>query len=328
MRIDFKPGDAVTRTENLPWLYLGSVVINPHAPRFGEVYVIAEVAVGYPTSWVKFAGACDWCWAASRFRKVQRRDLSAWLATEATIEGPTRSNGALDFYVGLHQPGDGQHFVRACISIHRLLRRRKPVNCWVMIDSGAFTKLAKFGGYPEPVEVYAGQLFRLHTQGVVKIAVAAAQDYMCEPFMLEKTGLSVTEHQRLTIERYDALIAELWRLFKGPPPFPIMPVLQGFTEAEYLDHIAQYGERLTPGMWVGVGSVCKRQGSVSIIESLLIAIKGARPDLRLHGFRRETDRSAKPRCPNLACYRRQHGLVFFRSQTGSVSKRLARGQTV
>jgi hypothetical protein len=45
-----------------------------------------------------------------------------------------------------------------------------------------------------------------------------------------------------------------------------------------------YGERLTRGKWVGVGSVCKRNGDPKAIERVLFTIKSARPDLRLHGF--------------------------------------------
>ena len=189
------------------------------------------------------------------------------------------------FYVGLHQPHDAAHFTRCCISIHRLETRKAAVPCGdVLIDSGAFTKLAKYGCYPEPVEVFAGQLHRLWTQGVVRITAAVAQDYMCEPFMLARTGLTVAEHQRLTIERYDALVAALRSLFGGPPPFQVMPVLQGFTPADYISHLEAYGDRLTPGMWVGVGSVCKRQGDIAMIETLLSGIWGMRSDLRLHGF--------------------------------------------
>jgi hypothetical protein len=37
-------------------------------------------------------------------------------------------------------------------------------------------------------------------------------------------------------------------------------------------------------MWVGVGSVCKRNSSPCLILDVLMAIKMERPDLRLHGF--------------------------------------------
>lgn len=230
------------------------------------------------------------------------------------------------FFPGLHQPSDAKHFERACISRNRLVSRRKPVGCpRVLVDSGAFTMLDKHGCYPEPPEAYAAQLYRLHTEGVVNIEVAVSQDYMCEPFMLAKTGLTVEDHQRLTIERYDAILAELRRLFGGDPPFAFMPVLQGYTVADYLRHIEMYGERLASGMWVGVGSVCKRQGAVSVIEAILSAIKEVRPDLRLHGFRCEADSPGERPGAPAALFRRQHGLELQRPKAGAQRQRLAGG---
>lgn len=188
------------------------------------------------------------------------------------------------FFVGLHQPADAQHFDRACISINRIRGRKKLVECGeVLVDSAAFTELDRHGHYRHGVEVYAAELRRLNAAGVVKIAAAVAQDYMCEPFMLEKTkaaGASdgtVKDHQRLTIERYDALVSEAL-------PFPILPVLQGYAPREYQDHVRAYGDRLAFGMWVGVGSVCKRNGAPEKIVEVLAAIHAVRPDLRLHGF--------------------------------------------
>ena len=185
---------------------------------------------------------------------------------------------ALRFYPGLHQPADARNFDRAFMSINRLRGRRKPVICAnVVVDSAAFTELEKHGRYRHDVSAYAGELRRLHEAGVVAITAAVAQDYMCEPFMLARTGLDVAEHQRLTVERYDALLA-------FDLPFPIMPVLQGFAPADYVAHLAAYGDRLKPGMWVGVGSVCKRNGQPERVVEVLHAIKSVRPDLRLHGF--------------------------------------------
>jgi len=94
---------------------------------------------------------------------------------------------------------------------------------------------------------------------------------------LLKTGMNVRQHQFLTIERYDQLIAEDTGVY-------IMPVLQGYTPQSYVDHIRMYGDRLAHGAYVGVGSVCKRNASPSSIVQVLKAIKQERPDLRLHGF--------------------------------------------
>ena len=202
---------------------------------------------------------------------------------------PTRKPGwpgrTFRFFVGLHQPADAIYFDACCISVNRLRGRQKPVRCDnVLVDSGAFTELARYGRHRYPVEDYAAELYRLHSDGVINISAAVAQDYMCEPAMLGRTGLSVHTHQRLTIVRYDALLAELNRLFGGACPFSIVPVLQGYAPAEYTRHVHMYGKRLAAGMWVGVGSICKRNGTPRTIVEILQAIKSLRPDLRLHGF--------------------------------------------
>lgn len=202
---------------------------------------------------------------------------------------PTRTTGragrAFCYFVGLHQPADAVHFDACCISINRLRGRRRPVRCdQVLVDSGAFTELARHGRYRHPVEDYAAELYRLHASGVVNIVAAVAQDYMCEPAMMARTGLTIRAHQRLTISRYDALLAELGRLFDGSCPFTVMPVLQGHAPRDYVRHIHMYGSRLMPEMWVGVGSVCKRNGSPQAIVEILHAIRSVRQDLQLHGF--------------------------------------------
>lgn len=150
-----------------------------------------------------------------------------------------------------------------------------PANEWIM-DSGAFSTIAKHGGYPEPVSAYAAQVRRFAQCG--QLLAAVAQDYMCEAWMLAKTGLTVEEHQRLTVQRYDELAAD------DVGGVTIMPVLQGYHPREYVAHLRLYGDRLAEGAWVGVGSVCKRNGDPAAIEDVLLPIKHERPDLRLHGF--------------------------------------------
>ena len=180
------------------------------------------------------------------------------------------------FFVGLHHPNVAGNFDSAFVSVN-VLRNRKgpfPAREWIM-DSGAFTTIAKHGCYPQPVSEYAAQIRRWKDNG--KLLAAVSQDYMCEPVMLAKTGLTVEEHQRLTIERYDALIDEDTGVY-------IMPVLQGYAPQEYVRHIRMYGDRLKPGMWVGVGSVCKRNARPFAIWRVLDDILDERPDLKLHGF--------------------------------------------
>lgn len=201
------------------------------------------------------------------------------------------------FFTGMHDPHNAAKVEHAFISAHRLERRRSgfPVGKWIQ-DCGGFTTIMKHGGYPKPPEDYARLTERFASNGMLLAAVT--QDFMCEPHMLERTkaravaeqmrrrGLIpvvdraalVVIHQRWTVKRYDRIRAAL------RDDIYLMPVLQGYEPAEYVAHIAMYGDRLAPGAWVGVGSVCKRNGDPAAIEDVLLAIAAVRPDLRLHGF--------------------------------------------
>lgn len=190
------------------------------------------------------------------------------------------------FFTGLHQPSDTRHFDDAFVSVTRLRTRKAPmkVRNWIM-DSGAFTEISIHGRYRHDVAEYAAEIRRWKDNG--NLLAAVAQDYMCEAFILKKTGMTVEQHQQLTVERYDALLAEDTGVY-------IMPVLQGYAPEDYARHLRMYGERLAQGAWVGVGSVCKRNGDPGAIAAVLLAIKKVRPDLRLHGFGLKTTALANP----------------------------------
>lgn len=184
----------------------------------------------------------------------------------------------MQFFVGLKNPNHAKQFARAFISITTIRDRKSDfgANDWIL-DSGAFSIIQRHRGYPESesVAVYAAQIRRWRTSG--NLLAAVAQDYMCGPDALALTGLSVAEHQRLTIERYDALVAERTGVY-------ILPVLQGWRPRDYAAHIRQYGRRLKHNAWVGVGSIVKRNVEPRAIRGVLDAIRAERPDLRLHGF--------------------------------------------
>jgi len=187
------------------------------------------------------------------------------------------------FFSGWHQPNNGPsgcfEFPYCMISVNRLINRKSrfSVQQWIL-DSGAFTRIFSGKGHLS-VKQYAKEINRWSQNGVLLAAVS--QDYMCESIILEKTGLDIPTHQNLTIQRYQRLQAELMALNCKTY---LMPVLQGFKPQDYVSHLQQYGSLLRHGAWVGVGSVCKRNGSPAQIEDVLMAIHLKRPDLRLHGF--------------------------------------------
>lgn len=205
------------------------------------------------------------------------------------------SDDDLLYFIGCNHPERCHHFDPVMISVNGFFRRRDnqkgwrgrrytlrqsdfEVRRWLM-DSGAFVRISRQFGYKNhmPTKTYAAIARRFSTCG--ELLGVVTQDYMCEDFVLDVTGLTIAEHQRLTLHRYDRLIEEL----DGSGLY-VMPVLQGYKPEEYVSHIRQYGDRLSEGAWVGVGSVCKRNGSPEQVRILLQTIKRERPDLRLHGF--------------------------------------------
>lgn len=186
----------------------------------------------------------------------------------------------MKFYVGIPEPAWAGDFENPFISMARLRRRKsafpRPKGKWGL-DCAGFSEVALTGGYSNTPEHFAAEA--THWVSMVPgCAFVVSQDYMCEPFVLAKTGLTQADHQRLTIERYDAILAA-WS-----SDVPLVPVLQGFSPTSYVEHLRAYGDRIGEGAMVGVGSVCKRQGAVSMVEDLLGGILHERPDLRLHGF--------------------------------------------
>jgi hypothetical protein len=181
------------------------------------------------------------------------------------------------FFVGLSEPSQCVHFDASMVSVSRLRRRRGgfKANDWIM-DSGAFTAVARDGGYRLPVREYADQIGRFSVVG--NLLAAVAQDWMCEPAVLSRTGFSVARHQALTIERYDELVG-----FNTSSSY-VMPVLQGYAVSEYVAHLGAYGARLSRFAWVGLGSVCKRNAEPGAVAEVIRAVLSVRPDLRLHGF--------------------------------------------
>ncbi len=187
--------------------------------------------------------------------------------------------GALEtrFYLGTHEVAwlartDAPLFV----SHRRLVERRRALGAWAL-DSGGFTELSLHGRWTTSPAAYAAAVRRYRDE-IGGLAWAAPQDFMCEPFMLARTGLTVRQHQERTV-------ANLLELRALAPDLPFVPVLQGWGLADYVHHCIELYDRagvdLRAEPVIGLGSVCRRQstGEIhAIVESL------AWLGLRLHGF--------------------------------------------
>lgn len=192
----------------------------------------------------------------------------------------------MQFWLGVHQPNWLEHAgVPLMVSHVRLAKRRtlpRARGPWVL-DSGAFSELAQHGRFTTPPIAYASAV-RRYADEIGNLAWAAPQDWMCEPFMLAKTGLTVAEHQQRTIVSYLELRSS---------GLPFIPVLQGWTADDYLRHAVGYGHAgvdLTAEPVVGLGSVCRRQGTDSIF-AIVRALDAC--GIRLHGFGMKTEGLAR-----------------------------------
>jgi hypothetical protein len=157
------------------------------------------------------------------------------------------------------------------------------------LDSGGFSELSLFGEWRTSPQEYVDAV-RRYDDEIGLLGWAAPQDWMCEPFMIAKTGLSVEEHQRRTVASFIDL-RRLWQAvdpedeLRSAPEFCVfMPVLQGWHLADYLrcaDMYVDAGVDLTHYPIVGVGSVCRRQATDEIGE----VFEGlSYLDLAMHGF--------------------------------------------
>lgn len=191
----------------------------------------------------------------------------------------------MTFWLGTHMIGwlARPEFARvplfvSAVRLRPRSRDRMPraVGPWAL-DSGGFSEIAAHGRWTVSPEQYVDEV-RQWSDWIGPPAWAAIQDWMCEPFMVAKTGLSVAEHQSRTVDSY----LTLRRL---APEQPWVPVLQGWRQDDYHAHADQYaaaGIDLAGLPVVGLGSVCRRQGTREAGE----IVRGlyARGLKNLHGF--------------------------------------------
>lgn len=188
------------------------------------------------------------------------------------------------FYLGVHEPSWlASAGVPLFVSRRRLARKGprktfpRAAAPWVL-DSGGFTELSRpphrwelsVDDYVAEVEVYRREIGRL--------AWVAPQDWMVEPWIVAKTGLTVAEHQRRTVANFVELRQRLGAL--------VVPVVQGWTLDDYLrcwDLYHRAGVDLEWEPTIGLGSVCRRQDTAEaavIVRGVAAQLAG----VQLHGF--------------------------------------------
>ena len=205
----------------------------------------------------------------------------------------------MTLYLGVGDPGwvarPELAGIPICVSRNRLRKCRtiRHADGPILLDSGGFTELKDHGRWRiSPAEYVAEVRAYVQALGPDRVVGIAQQDWMCEPTVIEGghtkdglfvgTGLSVAEHQARTVANF----VELRRI---APDLPIFPVLQGWELPDYIRCVFQFaaaGVDLRAEPLVGLGSVCRRQGTAEIgrIVETLEAM-----GLRLHGFGVKTE---------------------------------------
>lgn len=184
------------------------------------------------------------------------------------------------FYIGTHRvPFLEQTDVPLFVSRRILFNRKKLPRArgrW-SLDSGGFTELNLYGEWRVDPRQYVQEIRRFSDE-IGGVDWASQQDWMCEEFVLKKTGLSVLDHQIRTVDNF-------LELRSIAPDLPIIPVIQGDLASDYLRHIEMFANRgvdLFSESTVGVGSVCRRQGGNDIAR--LFATLHHQGLSNLHGF--------------------------------------------
>jgi hypothetical protein len=207
------------------------------------------------------------------------------------------------FLLGTHQPGWlSRAGVPLFVSDTRLRGYKtlpRAAAPWAP-DSGGFTALKQEGRWTvRPID-YIRRLRRYRDE-IGNMLWAAPQDWMCEPIIINGGWVNgqyfvgthrfldphnirtdadmIAEHQRRTVLNY----VELRTLDAS---LPIIPVVQGWQPGDYLRCVELYWTLaridLTATPLVGVGSVCRRQGTHEAGQ-ILAALHRAGLT-RLHGF--------------------------------------------
>ncbi|MCZ0981912.1 hypothetical protein O1L60_31370 [Streptomyces diastatochromogenes] len=185
----------------------------------------------------------------------------------------------MTFFLGTHIPSWlGNADVPLFVSHRRLIGRKtypKAINTWAL-DSGGFTEISMHGRWTISAADYI-EAVRTYRDEIGNLAWASPQDWMCEPWITQKTGLTVKEHQHRTVDNY-------LELKEAAPDLPFIPVLQGWERTDYqrcADMYERFGVDLAAEPVVGIGSVCRRQ---HMDEAVDIITDATDRGIRVHGF--------------------------------------------
>jgi hypothetical protein len=157
-------------------------------------------------------------------------------------------------------------------TLRRVRRLPRALGPWTL-DSGGFGELHRNGCWTFGADEYVGRVDRYRAE-IGSLEWAAPQDWICDPSSLAATGLTVAEHQKRTVVSYLEL--------RDRGPF--IPMLQGWTVADYATHAEMYADEgvdLSGLPVVGIGSIAPRAFHPEAVDAVRLLSEAG---IRLHGF--------------------------------------------
>lgn len=217
---------------------------------------------------------CDACFTGRGGTwSTRQEDIQRIQEHHNTLKQPE----GMTFYLGTNMPAWLRTSTHPLFVSHKRLQRYHKLpeaSCDWALDSGGFTEIKQHGTWTITPREYV-QAVKRYENHIGRLQWCAPQDWMCEPQMLAKTGLSIRQHQHNTVNNYLELAAH---------DIPVIPVLQGWEHDDYQHCIDLYnnaGIDLTKQPVVGLGSVCRRQNT-NQIRNIVTHLHGQ--GLKLHGF--------------------------------------------
>lgn len=146
------------------------------------------------------------------------------------------------------------------------------------LDCGGYTVLNKYGDYPWSMASYANLV------AILRPDYYATMDYPCEPDITRALRLETNKDRiRATVANAVAFAQEYEPMIDGPQ---MVPVIQGWSLAEYLYCLRLYQESGLIREYMAVGSVCTRSNDEQLKEIVPAVYEAARLAgvSRLHFF--------------------------------------------
>lgn len=149
----------------------------------------------------------------------------------------------------------------------------------IMLDSGGFSLLNKYGDYPFSVKDYVDWIHRMDEINDGKVSYVAIRDFPCEPEISRKLGLMSN------YERIQRTVKNTIECMSHDIPAKWMPVLQGYIRQDYLTCLQLLkDEGVDLGDLIAIGSMCRRTDLRQIKDIFCNIQRGYSGNIHLFGL--------------------------------------------